>query len=102
MARQEVARQVVEQPEPGVGLRGVDPRGPRQVVDLQRRRVVRRPPPHPPAARLADDQRGVLRPEEAGAERRRVEEAIGRDAHEAGQLGVVALELLGDQRAEVG
>ena len=49
---------------------------------------------------LAHDQRGILGAEESGAERGRVEAAVGRNAHEARQLGVAPLQLLGHERAQ--
>ena len=53
-----------------------------------------------PCCVLADDQRSVLRPEEAGTVGRRAEEAVRRDADEVRQLGAGLLQFLGDERAE--
>ncbi len=51
---------------------------------------------------FADEQRGVLRSEKPGAERRRVEVAKRSDAHKARQLGQRIAQLLRHQRTERG
>ena len=51
-------------------------------------------------AAVADDQRGEVRPEEAGAVGERAGRAVRGDAHEARQHGVAVDQFLGDERAE--
>src|SRR5262249_11025532 len=51
---------------------------------------------------FADDQRGVLRAEEAGAVRRRAEETVWGDADEVGQLGPWLRHPLGEEWADGG
>jgi hypothetical protein len=51
---------------------------------------------------VADDERGVVRAEEAGAERVRVEEPLRGDADEVGQLALRVADLLRHQPAQAG
>ena len=81
--RKELARQVVEQPESRVSLLWGHTGGPLQIADLQCRRARFPRPRHHPGDRLAHDQRRVLRPQEARAERPGTEQSIRGDAHKA-------------------
>src|SRR5208337_2856627 len=82
---------------------GIDSRGQVDVLDFQRVLVVvlllvRQG--NQGLLTLADDERRILRAEEARAVSRRAEEAVRRDADEVGQLSAFLLEFLGEQRAE--
>src|ERR1051326_2892904 len=89
MIGNEVLLDVAEQLRAGIGLLAGDSRGPIEILDLEHLLI------GGILARLsellssvADDERGILWSEEAGAESRGVEETIRRDADEIGQLEV--------------
>ena len=95
-AGHEVALQRLQQADAGFVLFAADARRQVEVLHGQRRlgRV------GDGQAVVADDERGVLRAEEAGAERLWAEEALRSDADEVRQVVLVAAQLLGDERAQ--